>query len=46
MEDILRLFEGEVKLTKKEENIYLWKDFFGEEEDLTEEEKKYWEVRR
>lgn len=42
---ILELFKGEeVKLTEKELNAFIWKEFIGEEEDLTDEEKKYWEV--
>lgn len=34
----------EENLTNRELNVFIWIDFLGEEEDLTEEEKKYWEV--
>lgn len=43
MRNMQELFEGE-KLSNRELNEFLWKDFVGEEEDLTEEEKKAWEV--
>lgn len=42
MRNMQELFE----LSNRELNEFLWKDFAGEEEDLTEEEKKAWEVRR
>lgn len=41
-----KLLESEENLTVREQNEFLWISFEGEEEDLTDEEKKYWEVRK
>lgn len=46
MQELLKLLKGEENLTQRENNIYLWVEFFGEEEDLTDKEKEAWEVRR
>lgn len=45
MNELLKL-EGEENLTKREENVFLWVEFFDEEEDLTDKEKEAWEVKR
>lgn len=45
MEDIMKkLISEEENLTKRELNEFLWISFEGEEEGLTDEEKKAWEV--
>lgn len=46
MEDkLLELLEGEEEnLTTKEINMFIWNQFLGEEEDLTDKEKEAWEV--
>ena len=47
MQELLEELQGEEEnLTVREQNEFLWISFEGEEEDLTDEEKKYWEVRR
>lgn len=40
--ELLKLFEGEVKLTTKEENVFLWNNFADEEVNLTEKELEAW----
>ena len=48
MQELEELLMGEeARLTKREENVFLWIEFLtNEEEELTDEEKKAWEVRK
>lgn len=48
MENIIKEVKiSEENLTKRELNVFIWAEFLdGEEEDLTDEEKKAWEVKK